>query len=66
MKLSILEMASMLCQQYVKSQWKTSHFKHDTHDIDISVITNNQETLPNKFFYKNYNTCNAEMRNMKI
>ena len=30
--------------------------------IDISVITNNQETLPNSMFYKRYNTCVAEMQ----
>ena len=41
---------------------KTS-FKHVS--IDISVIINNQEMLPNLMFYKNYSTYDAGMRHMK-
>ena len=33
--------------------------------IDIFVIANSQETLPNSKFYKNCNIYDAEMRHMK-
>ena len=62
--MSILQMAIMFCQQYIKRQWKSSHFKHDT--IDISVNTNNQEMLPTSFVYKNYNTYDAPVWRMNV
>ena len=54
---------SAICKKPVK---KTSHFKHDSHDIDISVITNKQETLRNKSFYKKYNTYDTAIWHVNV